>query len=109
FGGLFGVVAYALPVILMGLAFWLFRNPSSVHDNNRVMLGLGMALFSACAICHLHGGEPQPAMGMPELAQAGGVFGWMIGAPLGFLITPIPATILLALVFVLSLFVITKT
>ncbi|KAB1641877.1 FtsK/SpoIIIE family DNA translocase [Gulosibacter chungangensis] len=109
FGGLFGVVAYALPVILMGLALWLFRNPSSVHDNNRVILGLGMALFSACAICHLHGGEPQPAMGMPELARAGGVFGWMIGAPLGFLITPIPATVLLALVFVLSLFVITKT
>ncbi|MDJ1371611.1 DNA translocase FtsK [Gulosibacter molinativorax] len=109
FGGLFGLVAYALPVVLMGLSFWLFRHPASVDDNNRVMLGLAMALFSACAICHLHAGQPQPAMGMPELAKAGGVFGWMIGAPLGFLITPIPATVLLALIFILSLFVITKT
>lgn len=109
FGGLFGVVAYALPVILMALSFWLFRHPSSVDDNNRVLLGFAMALFSACAICHLHGGQPQPAAGMPELATAGGVFGWMLGAPLGFLITPIPATVLLALLFLLSLFVITKT
>ncbi|MGO1544737.1 MAG: DNA translocase FtsK 4TM domain-containing protein [Gulosibacter sp.] len=109
FGGLFGVVAYAMPVILMGLALWLFRHPSSVDDNGRIMFGLAMALFSACGICHLHGGQPQPAEGMPMLATAGGVFGWMIGAPLGFLITPIGATILLSLIFLLSLFVITKT
>ena len=109
FGGLFGVIAYAMPVILAGLAFWLYRHPSSVYDNGRVMAGLAFAVFSAAGICHLHGGEPQPAMGMPELAKAGGVFGWIVGAPLGFLITPIGATILLALLFLLSLFILTKT
>ncbi|NLT26486.1 MAG: cell division protein FtsK, partial [Microbacteriaceae bacterium] len=109
FGGLFGVVAYAMPVVLSGLALWLYRHPSSVDDNGRIMVGLALALFSAAGISHLHGGAPQPAMGMPALSTAGGVFGWMVGAPLGFLITTIGATVLLALVFVLSLFIITKT
>ncbi|SJM70451.1 DNA translocase FtsK [Gulosibacter sp. 10] len=109
FGGLFGVVSYAMPVVLIALALWLFRHPSSVYDNGRVMTGLALALFSVCGICHLHGGEPEPAQGMPLLAQAGGIFGWMVGGPLGFLITKIGATVVLALVFVLSLFVLTKT
>ena len=109
FGGLFGLVAFALPVVLAGFAFWLYRHPSSVDDNGRLTVGLALALFTASGICHLHAGEPQPAMGMPALSTAGGVFGWMVGAPLGFLITKIGATILLALVFVLSLFIITKT
>ena len=109
FGGLFGVVAYALPVVFASLAIWLFLHPASVNDNGRILTGLALALFSASAICHLHGGEPQPAQGMPLLANAGGVFGWIVGAPLGFLITKIGATILLALIFLLSLFIITKT
>ncbi|WP_282852585.1 FtsK/SpoIIIE family DNA translocase [Gulosibacter sediminis] len=109
FGGLFGLVAYAMPIVLVGLALWLYRHPASVYDNGRVFTGLAMALFSAAGICHLHAGQPQPAEGMPSLARAGGIFGWMVGGSLGFIITIIGATIVLALIFVLSLFVLTKT
>jgi S-DNA-T family DNA segregation ATPase FtsK/SpoIIIE len=98
-----------MPVVLVGLALWLYRHPASVYDNGRVFTGLAMALFTASGICHLHSGQPQPAEGMPALARCGGIFGWMVGGSLGFLITVIGATVVLALIFVLSLFVLTKT
>ncbi|MFD2675438.1 FtsK/SpoIIIE family DNA translocase [Gulosibacter bifidus] len=109
FGGLFGLVSYALPVVLAGFAFWLYFNPPTVSQNGRVFTGLALAVFSAASLCHLHTGQPQPQAGMPELARGGGIFGWMIGGSLGTIITPVGATILLAALFVLSLFVITKT
>lgn len=109
FGGLFGLVSYALPVVLAGFALWLYFNPPSVSSNGRVFTGLALAIFSAASLCHLHAGAPQPQQGMPALAGGGGIFGWMIGGSLGAIITPVGATILLALLFVLSLFVITKT
>ncbi|CAG7843795.1 DNA translocase FtsK [Pseudoclavibacter triregionum] len=109
FGGLFGRVAFALPVIFVALALWLFRHPASVSDNSRIGAGVALGTISASAICHVAGGSPQPSLGMPALAEAGGVLGWLLAAPLSFLITPIGASIVAGLLLVLSLFVITKT
>ncbi|CAN5166770.1 DNA translocase FtsK [soil metagenome] len=107
FGGLFGRLAFALPVILLVFAAWLFRHPSSVHDNRRIGIGLGLLLISVSALCHIFGGQPTPSGG--HIAAAGGVIGWVVAGPLiavgtGWLATPI--AIVLA---VLSLFIITKT
>ncbi|HYI34512.1 MAG TPA: DNA translocase FtsK, partial [Glaciibacter sp.] len=109
FGGLFGRVAYALPVIMLLFAIWLFRKPNSVHDNGRIGIGLTILLVSISGLCHIYGGEPQPSDGMEKLALAGGVLGWMIAAPLIYLTTSIGASILVILLLTLSLFIITKT
>ncbi|TFD69899.1 FtsK/SpoIIIE family DNA translocase [Cryobacterium gelidum] len=109
FGGLFGRVAFALPVILLVFSVWLFRKPSSVHDNGRIGIGLSLLLVTISGLCHIFGVQPEPQDGMPALALAGGVIGWMIAAPLILLTTSIGATIVVILLLLLSLFIITKT
>ncbi|MEO6201340.1 MAG: DNA translocase FtsK, partial [Cryobacterium sp.] len=109
FGGLFGRVAFALPVIMLLFAVWLFRKPSSIHDNGRVGIGLSVLLVSVSGLCHIFGGQPTPSDGMPTLALSGGVIGWMIAAPLIALTTSIGATIVVILLLLLSLFIVTRT
>jgi S-DNA-T family DNA segregation ATPase FtsK/SpoIIIE len=72
FGGLFGRVAYALPVIMLIFAIWLFRKPNSVHDNGRIGIGLTILLVSISGLCHIFGGNPPERRHGPRLALAGG-------------------------------------
>ncbi|MCD5347481.1 DNA translocase FtsK [Agromyces sp. S2-1-8] len=109
FGGLFGRVAFALPVIMLLFAVWLFRHPSSVHDNTRIGIGLLLLLLSVSALCHIFGGQPEPSDGMAVLARAGGILGWMLATPLILLITEVGAAIVVILLVVLSVLIITKT
>jgi len=116
-GLLIGRVAFVLPVLLLLLAGWLFRHPSSVHDNGRIGIGFGFFALSLAGFCHVASGtadrlgvlsRPQPKDGMPALSAAGGLFGWMLGEPLAFL-TPVVAYIVLSLLAVLSILILTKT
>ncbi|MTE23147.1 DNA translocase FtsK [Microbacterium sp. ZXX196] len=112
FGGLIGRTAFVFPVLLLFLAGWLFRHPSSVHDNGRVGIGFALFTVSVAGICHLAidpESRPAPADGMPALSGSGGLFGWMIGEPLALVITPIGGYIVLGAVIALSLLIITKT
>jgi len=108
-GGLLGREAFVLPVLLLMLAGWMFRHPSSVHDNGRVGIGFGLLIVTIAGFCHVAGGRPQPSAGLPALSEAGGLFGWMIGEPLAFVLTDIGAYIALSLLSVLSVLIITKT
>lgn len=109
FGMLFGRVAFALPVILVLFAAWLFRHPSSVHDNTRIGIGVSILLLTVSGLCHLFSHHPSPSDGMMVLAQAGGVLGWLIAAPLSLVITPYGAGAVIVVLLILSLFIITKT
>ncbi|GAA1740280.1 DNA translocase FtsK [Microcella frigidaquae] len=108
FGGLIGRVSFALPVILIVFAAWLFRHPASVHDNTRIGIGLGLLVASVSALCHVALGAPQPALPPLALAQAGGLVGWVLGGVLllASIWVAVPALVLLAL---LSVLIMTKT
>nr|WP_201469553.1 DNA translocase FtsK [Microbacterium hydrocarbonoxydans] len=107
-GLLIGRMAFIFPVLLLFLAGWLFRHPSSVHDNGRIGIGFGLLMVTLAGFCHIAGGLPQPQQGMVALSAAGGLFGWIIGQPLSYL-TTIPAYIVLSLLAILSLLILTKT
>ena len=109
FGLLFGRVAYALPVVMLLFAIWLFRHPASVHDNTRIGIGLTVLLASIAALCHTFGGEPQPADGIEVLARGGGILGWVLANPLIVVGSAWVAVPLIIALLVLSLFIITKT
>ena len=109
FGGLFGRVAFALPVVMVLFAAWLFRHPSSVHDNTRIGIGLSILLVTVSGLCHLFSAHPVPSDGMAMLAEAGGVLGWLLAASLSAVITPYGAAAVIIVLLVLSLFIITKT
>ena len=111
-GGAVGRLAFALPVILIVLAIWLFRNPSSVYRNGRVAIGLGLLLISVSGMTHLALGRPAPGdASFAELAAAGGVLGWLVAEPFVLLGA---ATVYLAwpvmiLFLLVSLLIMTKT
>ncbi|GAA3925639.1 DNA translocase FtsK [Microbacterium soli] len=116
-GLLVGRVAFILPVLLLLLAGWLFRHPSSVNDNGRIGIGFGFFVLALAGICHVAAAKvdalgglvrPQPRDGMPELSAAGGLFGWMLGEPLAHLTSAV-AYIVLGLLTLLSVLVLTKT
>ncbi|WP_136709891.1 DNA translocase FtsK [Agromyces sp. H66] len=109
FGGLFGRLAFALPVVMLLFAVWLFRHPSSVHDNTRIGIGMGLLLLAVSGLSHLFGGQPEPREGMAVLARAGGILGWMLAQPLILLITEVGAATVLVVLLALSLLIITKT
>ncbi|WP_309619975.1 DNA translocase FtsK 4TM domain-containing protein [Salinibacterium sp.] len=109
FGGLFGRVAFALPVIMLLFAIWLFRHPSSVHDNGRIGIGVSLLVVTVSGLCHIFGAAPQPTGGMEALARAGGVLGWILAQPLLSLGTAALAVPVVVLLLALSLFIITKT
>ncbi|MBX9470562.1 FtsK/SpoIIIE family DNA translocase [Microcella sp.] len=108
FGGLVGRVSFALPVIMIVFAAWLFRHPASVHDNTRIGIGLGLLIASVSALCHVALGAPQPALPPLALAQAGGIVGWILGGVLllATVYVAVPALVLLA---ALSVLIMTKT
>jgi S-DNA-T family DNA segregation ATPase FtsK/SpoIIIE len=109
FGGLFGRVAFALPVVMVLFAGWLFRHPSSVHDNTRIGIGVGLMVSTIAGICHIFGGQPQPDTGMEILARSGGLVGWVLAAPLIAIGTVWLAAPINIILLILSIFIITKT
>jgi S-DNA-T family DNA segregation ATPase FtsK/SpoIIIE len=109
FGGLFGRVAFALPVIMLLFAAWLFRHPSTVHDNTRIGIGGILLLSSVSAICAVASGNPSPSVHSEQLAKAGGVIGWIASWPLTQLDAPGAVVPIAALLIFFSVFIITKT
>ncbi|MFZ8757804.1 DNA translocase FtsK 4TM domain-containing protein [Microbacterium sp. HMH0099] len=110
FGLIVGRVAFVLPVLLILLAGWLFRHPSSVHDNGRVGIGFGLFVIALSGFCHVAGGRPAPSDGGPPvLSPAGGIFGWIVGEPLATVLQDVGAYIALSLLAALSVLILTKT
>src|SRR4051812_46990439 len=109
FGGLLGRVAFALPVIMLVFAVWLFRHPATVHDNTRLGIGGALMLITVSGLSHVFGGHPPPKEGAIALAHGGGIVGWVVGEPFVQVNAGWLAVIVFGGFLLLSLFIMTKT
>ena len=109
FGLLFGPVSFGLPVVMIIFAIFLARHPSTVQDNSRIGVGLFLMLITVSGFFHLFSAQPQPTDGVIALANAGGLFGWLIAIPFLATITIWGAVPALAVIGFASILIMTKT
>lgn len=109
FGLLFGPVSFGLPVVMIIFAIFLARHPSSVQDNSRIGIGIFLMLITISGFFHLFSAQPQPTDGVIALANAGGLFGWLVAIPFLATITIWGAVPVLAAIGFASVLIMTKT
>ncbi|HEX5878073.1 MAG TPA: DNA translocase FtsK 4TM domain-containing protein [Actinomycetota bacterium] len=111
FRNLFGYGAYAVPLLVAGLALALFWRPSTKDDMvaGRVTIGLLAMLVGGLGLLHLARGAP-PADSAPAVLQdSGGLAGAIVAAPLARLLSTWGAGALFACVLFLGTLISTRT
>ena len=111
FGLLFGLVSYALPVVMLIFAIYLMRHPSTIRDNGRIGIGFFLFIISISGFFQALSPTPQPepASDAAGLYKAGGLFGWLISVAFLKTITAWGTIPVLVLFAIGSLLIMTKT
>lgn len=107
--GTFGVVGLVVPILLLASAIRLMRHPDKVAANGRMGVGLSAVVLASCGMAHLADGAPVFATGLERLQGAGGVLGFLVGAPLNGLLTPAGGWPILVLLAFFGVLVLTAT
>jgi DNA segregation ATPase FtsK/SpoIIIE, S-DNA-T family len=106
--GLFGLPAYALPVIAAYWAVLLLRGTAQ-DDRGRMLLGLFIAGLGIAGIFSLWQGNPGPSEGYKAVSEAGGVLGALVARPLSKVASPYGAAVIFLGLTGLGLMVFTAT
>jgi S-DNA-T family DNA segregation ATPase FtsK/SpoIIIE len=111
FRGLFGYGAYAVPLLVGGLALALFWRPATKDDMvaGRVTIGLLAVLVGGLGLLHLARGAPPASSAPAVLQESGGLVGAIIAAPLARLLSTWGAATLFAGVLFLGTLISTRT
>ncbi|PLS30490.1 cell division protein FtsK [Bifidobacterium margollesii] len=104
---LLGMMSVILPVILLYIAIRLVSTTVRSYGNTRMLVGLGLLLWSICSIIDaVKLGESQ-GFDMQSIQAAGGLLGFIVGSPLTWGLSEAFAVALFVLVGLLSLLLIT--
>lgn len=106
--GTFGMVALALPIILLLLGGHLLRSPKGHQATHRFLIGLALFLAGVCGLISTVKGIPAPAM-TEDIRSAGGMVGFLASSPIAAAITSWGAGVVLLLVTVFGMLVMTAT
>ncbi|MEV4568290.1 DNA translocase FtsK [Nonomuraea sp. NPDC049419] len=100
--GVFGSLAWVLPLLLGLLAWRYLRHPDHSADTGRMVIGWAALLVGVLGVIHVSNGTPYPAgqgQGMDKVAQAGGMVGFLVSAPP---MSILPAWVTIPLLLLLS-------
>lgn len=110
--GVFGSLAWALP-LLFGLLAWRYlRHPDQNADTGRMVIGWAALMVGVLGVIHVANGTPYPAgegQGMDKITQAGGMVGFIVSAPPMSILPPWVTIPLLLLLSGFGVLVITAT
>ena len=104
-GGTLGVLAWAVPALCFGLAFYLMRVPERAEENlGRLVPGWCALVVGLAGLWTLRSGMPGPTDGLDALRSSGGLLGWLVTAPIATLIGSALATILMVTLVLIGFF-----
>jgi S-DNA-T family DNA segregation ATPase FtsK/SpoIIIE len=104
-----GVLALAVPVFLLFLAWRFLRHPDEGSTTGRVAIGSIALVVALVGMWHVATGTPTPSDGAVRMDSGGGVLGWLVTAPLASAVGPIVTFLLLLLLLAFGAMVITGT
>ncbi|MFG1696490.1 DNA translocase FtsK 4TM domain-containing protein [Nonomuraea sp. NPDC049309] len=100
--GIFGSLAWVLPLLLGLLAWRYLRHPDQNADTGRMVIGWAALLIGVLGVIHVSNGTPYPAgegQGMDKVSAAGGMIGFLVSAPP---MSILPAWVTIPLLLLLS-------
>lgn len=108
-GAFLGALDWAVPLILMFLAWRVLRHPDDRATTGRRIIGGTMTVIAVLGLWHVICGIPTPSDGAFAMDSAGGVIGWIATAPLASAVGPIVTGLVLLVVLAFGLLVFTGT
>ncbi|WP_082095908.1 DNA translocase FtsK [Demequina flava] len=106
FAGAIGVLAVALPVVLVVFAVRFMRAPDEEQANHRITFGAVLLTIGVAGLIQIGAGRPSPFDDMDAVRSAGGVVGWAVGTGLAAVLSAPLAVITLILLTLLSILII---
>ncbi len=106
---LFGSGTWAVPILLVLLAWRFLRHPDKNAATARMVIGWVALLVGALGLIHIAAGTPGLAAGLAAIRSAGGLIGYVVAAPLVAIVTQWAAIPVLLLIAGFGLLVITGT
>jgi S-DNA-T family DNA segregation ATPase FtsK/SpoIIIE len=108
--GAVGCLAWAVPLLLFGLAVRVMRHPrETAEEAGRVAIGLSCLSLGVLGITHIARGAPTPSMGPEAMRHGAGWIGWFASAPLSAMLSQWVTVPLLVLLTFFGLLVTTAT
>ncbi len=104
-----GKLGWAVPILLVGLSWWVLRHPAGHAPTGRLVIGWACCIGGVLGIAHALAGTPQPVEGAAAMRSGGGFVGFMVSAPLVSGLTTWIAVPVMALMVGFGVLVLTAT
>ena len=98
-----------MPLLLVGLSWWVLRHPAGHAPTGRLVIGWAAVIGGVLGIAHALAGTPQPVEGAGAMRSGGGFVGFLVAAPLVSGLTVWLAVPVMALMVGFGLLVLTST
>ncbi|HEY3201683.1 MAG TPA: DNA translocase FtsK 4TM domain-containing protein [Actinomycetes bacterium] len=107
--GTFGLVSWAVPLLVAALGIRFLRHPDQIAETGRIVIGWTALLLGVVGLIHVYAGTPEPGEGSAAMRGAGGAIGFVIAWPLVAALTQYVALALLGLLATFGVLVVTAT